>query len=65
MIYTDRRLLVRLWVTVVYMTEILGHVCKFCLGRGIKMGIDVAILLVYVVATVVSLIVASMMMKRG
>jgi len=29
------------------------------------MGIDVAILLVYVVATVVSLIVASMMMKRG
>jgi len=29
------------------------------------MGIDIAILLVYVVATVVSFVVAGMMMKRG
>jgi hypothetical protein len=47
------------------MAEILGCVCKFCLGRGIKMGIDMAIWLVYIVSAVVSFVVAGMMMKRG
>ncbi len=65
MIYTGRRLLVRLWATVLYMAEILSRVCKFCLGRGIKMGVDMAILLVYIVSAVVSFVVAGMMMKRG
>ncbi|MCF6336667.1 MAG: hypothetical protein L3J84_01765 [Gammaproteobacteria bacterium] len=47
------------------MAEILSRVCKFCLGRGIKMGVDMAILLIYVVSTIVSFVVAGMMMKRG
>jgi hypothetical protein len=36
-----------------------------CFGRGLKMGINAEIGLVYLVVTIVSFTVAAMMMKKG
>jgi hypothetical protein len=35
------------------------------LGRGLKMGVNATIGLIYLIVTVVSFVVAGMMMKRG